>query len=377
MNGKYCTVLMGLLVHCVISLHAQQITKVFHHRAPGDALEIGQIVLYFSQQPTLQVMPSSRTKNEVVYFFPNAAVTPGAYAMINAMKNMPGLYKVSIKEVGKPRGVTLSIAFDPVKVTPPQHESFVAITQDKGLVFRLYNKELLDRLDCHSTKSLLRIASANRAPRVIVDCGHGGSDTGAIGYVNFQKITEKEIAMNIGLELVDQLHKQGIEALLTRHDDETLALDQRTTFANTHLKGDLFISLHANWAANSTTCGIETFCLSPDLFNGTGKNSSTSLALCYLFEKRYEQSYKLAHYIHENILDTVKKKYADVIDRKVKYQVAQVLLGTQTHMPGVLVELGFVSNEREVYRLAKNKKYQQDLVGGLCNGITQFLQEIC
>ncbi|HSW73915.1 MAG TPA: N-acetylmuramoyl-L-alanine amidase, partial [Candidatus Limnocylindria bacterium] len=213
---KKRVMVLWYLAVMTVSMSAQQITKVFHHQMPKDDLELGQIVFYFADQPIIKTLHSSGKKHELVYFFPDATLSPGAHAAAQALQETP-LYKVTLKEVERPRGVKFIITFDTTKVMPPQYESFVAITRDKGLVFHLYNKELLHELELqHINKALLQVAS-HTAPRVVIDCGHGGDDCGAVGILaNAQKVAEKDITMSVGLELAQQLRKHGIEVLLTR-----------------------------------------------------------------------------------------------------------------------------------------------------------------
>lgn len=84
----------------------------------------------------------------------------------------------------------------------------------------------------------------------------------------------------------------------------------------------------------------------------------------------YSKSHRLAKSVHNGILQTAQKG-ANIHDRKVKQAVTQLLLGTNT--PGILVELGFVTNPDEAQRLASHT-YQQQLVRGIVNGVSSYLR---
>ena len=89
----------------------------------------------------------------------------------------------------------------------------------------------------------------------MIDCGHGGSDAGTVGC---NAVTEKEITLAVGRELAQLLEKNDIRVVLTRSDDSTVALDDRTSYAN-RINADLFVSLHANNAASNRVQGVETY----------------------------------------------------------------------------------------------------------------------
>jgi N-acetylmuramoyl-L-alanine amidase len=92
--------------------------------------------------------------------------------------------------------------------------------------------------------------------RVVIDPGHGGSDTGAIFYNGDYPIVEKNVTLMIARQVAAQLRARGIDATLTRRDDRELALGKRTELAN-RLQADLFLSIHMNSAPESELKGAE------------------------------------------------------------------------------------------------------------------------
>ncbi|MEO6699406.1 MAG: N-acetylmuramoyl-L-alanine amidase [Paraperlucidibaca sp.] len=105
-------------------------------------------------------------------------------------------------------------------------------------------------------------AGKNKGRSIIVsiDAGHGGQDPGAIG----QRGTyEKHVTLAIARALADYLGKQpGISTRLTRDSDSFIPLQQRRKIARNEHKADIFISVHADSAANRSAHGASVFALS-------------------------------------------------------------------------------------------------------------------
>ena len=84
--------------------------------------------------------------------------------------------------------------------------------------------------------------------RIVIDVGHGGKDSGAIG---INKIQEKDIVLDIAnaiLKLNNELDNP-LDIYLTRYRDTLISLSDRTKLAKS-LKADLFVSLHCNHSDN-------------------------------------------------------------------------------------------------------------------------------
>jgi N-acetylmuramoyl-L-alanine amidase len=344
-----------------------KIDKIFHHQAKPDALELGKIVLYFSALPEVKVItaPNKNGLHTVKFLLPGAQMTSAAQDMLNRCTKDLGMpYRMSLTQDAN--GMVLALSYDPDKVTSA-YESFTAIDLHKGLVFRLYNKELLDTLNAQKNPVMLRMAHAK--PSVVIDFGHGGSDSGTVG---LHGLKEKDVVMDVGLLLTKLLRDKGFDVLLTRDSDATCALDERTTFANCN-DADIFVSIHANSASKATASGIETFCLSPDLLK-TGVSfvdSASKHSISCMLASQCKKSMQLAEHVHVSTLHKAKKKHIAVVNRGIKHDVAQVLLGTS--MPAILIELGFLSNPVEA-QLLNAMSYKQLLAQGICNGIVEFIR---
>lgn len=217
--------------------------------------------------------------------------------------------------------------------------------------------------------------------RVIIDPGHGGHDTGAIGPKGTR---EKDIVLAISLKLRDKLQAQGIEALMTRETDRFVALEDRARFANRR-KGDLFVSIHCNALKNSKFRGVETYTLnvSSDRYairlaareNASSERSLSDLQfiLADLATKaNTEDSTRLAQAIQSRVVDAMRDGKRKARDLGVKQALFYVLLGVR--MPSVLVETAFLSNPREE-QLLNDPARQEQLADAIAAGIGRFIAE--
>ncbi len=169
---------------------------------------------------------------------------------------------------------------------------------------------------------------------VVLDPGHGGSDPGAVT----EEIYEKEINLAIALLIYDQLNdRENINVFLTRNSDEFVPLSNRAQSAN-KLNADLFVSIHANTLDDTSYSGIMTF-HHPD------KASSK----------------KAAHIIQTALIEET-----GALDRNVRTEDYIVLKETQ--MPAVLVETGFMTNEKELSQLL-DPDYQFKIATSITKGI--------
>ncbi len=217
---------------------------------------------------------------------------------------------------------------------------------------------------------------------VVIDPGHGGKDSGAVGY---KRKKEKDVVLAIAKRVYTILKQKGYKVYLTRKGDYFVSLRNRTKFAN-RVKANLFISIHANAAPTKrkrlSMKGIETFFLSPTrserakrvaaLENRVDMKNlsyfSKSVYLDFLNREKTILSNKLAIDIQRNILSNIKRKFS-VVDGGVRPGPFWVLVGAQ--MPAVLIETGYITNPTEAMRLS-NPYYQKLLAEGVAKGIESF-----
>lgn len=214
--------------------------------------------------------------------------------------------------------------------------------------------------------------------KVVLDPGHGGND---LGTVAARGLTEKDLTLDIASRLRQLLEEATVTVLMTREQDEALALDQRTATAN-HWDGDLFVSIHVNWLTPNTLRGIETFYLGPTddptlLHLARRENSQTAYSLAEVrqlledvfLDVRRGESHKLATTIQEALVTTLYAINPALEDRGVKSAPFAVLVGTK--MPAILTEVSCLSNPEEVKLLA-SPLYRQEIAQALFRGILTY-----
>ena len=224
-----------------------------------------------------------------------------------------------------------------------------------------------------------------RIKKIVIDAGHGGRDSGALGKFS----QEKDVALQIALELGELIkkHMKGTEVIYTRQQDEFVTLHGRAQVANKN-NADLFISIHCN--ANSKcedACGTETYTmgLHTSEYNlEVAKKENASI----LMEEDYQQNYQgfdpqspeshilLALYQsaqNKNSLrlaENIQHQFKSRVGRKSRgVKQASFLVLWKTTAPSVLVEVGFITHAQE-------EKYLNSKVGKshIASGIFRALQ---
>jgi len=224
--------------------------------------------------------------------------------------------------------------------------------------------------------------------KVVLDAGHGGKDFGNShhGYV------EKKIALAVTSKLGKILDKNpNIDVVYTRQTDVFIELRERAQIAN-KMNAHLFISIHCNAVKNFGPYGTETFVMGMDRsamnleiakkenqviemegdyklkYKGFDpKSPETTLGLNLLKEQYLDQSISIAGKIQEGFRTGLKRK-----SRGVKQTPLWVL--DATIMPGVLIELGFLSNKEEGEYL-NSEKGQDELAESIANAIFSYKKE--
>ncbi len=231
------------------------------------------------------------------------------------------------------------------------------------------------------TKPNITTPEVQRPWVIVIDPGHGGKDTGAIGY---KGIREKDVVLAISKAIAKKL-KAAVNAhiFLTRENDTFLSLGKRDDIAIAK-KADMFLSIHANAAARKEANGIEIYYLndtddeaSNRLAARENKGSQTSLSdmkkiLSTLIQTDSTVfSRRLAIYVKEALERGLAKKYK--LERlKIKQALFYVLVGSQA--PSILLETGFITNPQEAKRL-KQKKYQEGLADAVTSAVVKYFSD--
>jgi len=219
---------------------------------------------------------------------------------------------------------------------------------------------------------------------IVVDAGHGGKDSGAIGS---GRNYEKNVVLRISKYLKKDLNNMGFKVYLTRPRDKFVTLKNRTHFAN-RKNADLFISIHANSVPKSKAQyahGIETYFLSParsarakrvaalenkgDMAKMGWRTKNSFLTI--LNQSKITASDKLAVDIQRNMLYRLRSIYGKtkIKDGGVREAPFWVLVGAQ--MPAILIETGYISNPKEGRRI-KTRKYQKNIAKGIAQGVKSY-----
>ncbi|WP_156307142.1 N-acetylmuramoyl-L-alanine amidase family protein [Sphingobacterium endophyticum] len=249
--------------------------------------------------------------------------------------------------------------------------------------------------------------SPRKLKTIVLDPGHGGHDSGAVG----RQSKEKDIALQVALKLGKKIEREfpGIKVIYTRTTDVYPKLYERPALANKH-HADLFISIHCNSGGassrrvknsrgkyvtqrvlNTSAKGTETLVLG---FSRTGdqdvairenasilmednykenyggfdpKDPSTYIVFSLMKRKFREQSIRLASYMQDQFQNSSRT------DRGVKEQSLAVL--ATAGMPAVLTEIGFISNPDEE-RFMMSSAGQESIVTDLFNAINTYRKSI-
>ncbi len=221
--------------------------------------------------------------------------------------------------------------------------------------------------------------------RVVIDAGHGGKDTGAVGPSGLK---EKDVTLAIAKTIRDKLKKKmpQLEVILTRDNDTFVELKDRTDIAN-NAGADLFISIHANANPSRRVRGVETYYLNitHDRYamrlaarenrdaGGDQQISDLEFILADLAMKsNVDDSIRLGRHVQSSLIGRLRKDYKNVDDHGLKHALFYVLLGSR--MPAILVETSFISNRVEEKRLG-SKSYREAVADGVVKGVTRFVAE--
>lgn len=184
---------------------------------------------------------------------------------------------------------------------------------------------------------------------IYIDPGHGGPDPGAI----YKNLYEKDINLEICKKLQTILESDGAIVYLTRYGDYDLSksytgsrkksdLNNRAKIINDS-KADLYISIHLNSISSSTWSGAQVF-----------------------YDDVNEKNYNLALLMQGQLKKDLKTT------RKVK-EISTMLMNRKIIIPGVLIEVGFLSNPNDRYLLQK-ADYQYKIVESIKKGIIKYFK---
>ncbi len=211
---------------------------------------------------------------------------------------------------------------------------------------------------------------------VVIDPGHGGVDGGASRGL----FKESTIVFEIAEKIQQELSKNSdIEVFLTRGPQRGLSLEERVRVAK-QKSADLFLSLHANSSTSLQVSGMEYYF--------SAKQPSRVL----LKQQSSDSNFQIVDIIKKDLIDFGKTKQSLDFSKKIQAAAKTFLnvgaFGTyraasskirrapfyvieNTEMPAVLVEVGFISNQREARKLV-TAEYQDELARALSAAVYEY-----
>ena len=201
-------------------------------------------------------------------------------------------------------------------------------------------QEILGPVPMVPNEVLEREGAEHEKTFIVIDPGHGGTDTGC----SRGEVMESEVNMQIANRLAGKLQGMGFETLLLREDDMTeLSLEQRVERAELE-NADIFVSIHQNAYDEDVDDikGIETW-----YYGGS------------------EGSRRLAQLVHKGAVG-----HTGAFDREVR-DTEELFVIREAGVPACLIETGFLSNRTERGNLSSGE-YQDKLAEGIAEGIDTY-----
>ncbi len=186
---------------------------------------------------------------------------------------------------------------------------------------------------------------------IYIDAGHGGVDPGAM----YKDVMEKDINLSISKTLEDKLAKMGAIVYLTRYGDYDLAVNNTINRKRSDLSRrgniinrsmcDLFVSIHLNAESTGVWRGAQVF-----------------------YDDKNDKNEVFAKILQNN-LNKILKSNRD-------YKLTNdMYLQKRVERPGVLIEVGFLSNANDRY-LLKQKSYQDKVATVIMNSMIEYFKEL-
>jgi N-acetylmuramoyl-L-alanine amidase len=224
-----------------------------------------------------------------------------------------------------------------------------------------------------------------RGPRkkvIVLDPGHGGIDPGAIGRSGTY---EKFITLAAARDLKKRLQASGrYKVILTRDEDESLALRKRTEIAHA-AAADIFISLHADSIADPSVRGLSVYTLSEkasdaeaealakhenqaDIIIGMDLTNETAEVRNILVDLAQRESRNLATHLASTLIGELQREVR-LLPNTHRFAGFAVLKSPD--IPSVLIEMGYMSNRADEADLKKDA-YRGKLMAAILRGLDQY-----
>ena len=232
--------------------------------------------------------------------------------------------------------------------------------------------------------ALVFLSQVVSAKVVLIDPGHGGEESGAVGHLDAKRtrrVFEKDLSLRLSKKIKEELSK-STTAYLTRSVDRAVSLQERADLADI-VKADLFLSIHFNSSTNAKSHGFELYYLDnnsnvaankverSENLNLKGEELIVNQILVDLVvQQTVHHSKELARLVHEKVKPAIKLSKID--DRGIKPGLFYVL--ALSKRPGLLVEVGFVSNPDELHKV-NEEKFMNNLAKAISSGVMSFINK--
>jgi N-acetylmuramoyl-L-alanine amidase len=219
--------------------------------------------------------------------------------------------------------------------------------------------------------------------KVLIDPGHGGVDPGAVR----GEVEEKNLMLLLAFDLRDALLRvDGVDVFLTREDDRFVSLERRVTIAH-QVAADVFLSLHADVLTEGRASGAVVYTLSDkasdrasellaerhdraDMLAGVDLSRSDDVIAGVLLDLARQETQPRAHALAKAIAGGLKKAGVKLNRHSHKEAAFSVLKAAD--IPSVLLEVGFLSNDRDLKNLS-DARWRRRVADGLRDGIQAWM----
>jgi N-acetylmuramoyl-L-alanine amidase len=217
---------------------------------------------------------------------------------------------------------------------------------------------------------------------VVLDAGHGGHDSGAMGPSG---VMEKDVVLDVTRRVARMVEGGlGVKVVLSRDSDVFVPLRERTNFANKQ-GADLFVSIHANAHPQAVSEGVETYFLSSEASDNAARQVAATennvvqlespasrrqgdILKSILWDLAQSEFQEESSFMAETVQDSMSKSL-NLVSRGVKQAGFYVLGGAA--MPAILIEVGFVTNRKEEKKLA-TPEYREALARAIYAGLAEY-----
>lgn len=339
----------------------------------------------------------------------NGVLEPGISRIVIDLKSQLSLKSAFFLPAGPgiPDRVVIDLVVPPIPYNPAQERMFGSLTGQKSKPASAPAQKSYDSNPSHVLKvppSYTAAPSETQAPvkkssdsgtgpnntkmpMIVIDPGHGGEDPGAVAH-NGKR--EKDVTLAAALELKRQLEATGrYRVHLTRSADKFIKLQDRVGIGRKN-SGDLFISLHADSIDKPGVSGASIYTLSnkasdvqtaklaarenqADLIAGVDLSHEDKEVANILIDLAMRDTMNQSKFFANTVVKQAERKGIQMLERPHRFAGFAVLKAPD--IPSVLIEMGFMSNKREVNQLS-TPAYRQKIAAAIVSGIDAYFAKV-